>query len=372
MSTLRTVIIGVGAGIFSTHLPPLRQLPFAIVGVTDVNNAIGKAKAEELQCPFYADHRSLLADTKPDVAVIVTPHPFHAPLAIDALTVGCHVLVEKPLAVTVAEADAMIRAAKHAQRNLTVSFQHRFRPEVQAAKALIQSGRIGQLQHIQLTALWPRTARYFGMSAWRGTWKGEGGGILMNQSPHNLDMLCHLVGLPNRVFGIATTNIHKIETEDTATALLEWESGMQGMVHVSTAETGIDERLEIVGTKGRITLTPKGIEAIEFEQDVASFAATSDQLYVGPASRPLEIKLGEGKGDHMAVYTNLYQAITEKQPLLCDGSQARMSLELANAIISSSRSGRPIKLPINRAKYTALLQTLIEQAAKPHPLAPSP
>lgn len=358
MQPLRTIIIGVGAGIFPWHQTALNNTPFTIVGVTDVNATVGQQRADELGCPFYSDHRTLLAETKPDVATIITPHPFHAPLAIDCLNAGVHVLVEKPLSVTVADGDAMIEAARRNQRLLTVSFQNRFRAEALAAKKWIASGKLGEIQHVQMTALWPRTAIYFNQSVWRGTWKGEGGGILMNQSPHNLDMLCHLAGMPSRVYGIARTNFHKIETEDTSTALLEWSNGAQGMLHVSTAETGIKERLEIVGTNGVLSLTPGSLEVKGFERDIRQFLIESDNPYAGPEILPQEVELPEGKADHTHVYTNFFNAITQGQPLMTDGIEALMSLELANAITLSSHLGQPVDVPISRSQYSALLEQL--------------
>lgn len=358
MKKLRTIVIGVGAGIFPWHKTALDNTPFTVVGVTDVNPTVGKQRAEELGCPFFADHQTLLAETKPDTATIVTPHPFHAPLAIDCLNAGVHVLVEKPLSVSVADGDAMVKAAKRNRRLLTVSFQNRFRAEAIAAKEWISSGKLGEIQHVQMTALWPRTAIYFNQSVWRGTWKGEGGGILMNQSPHNLDMLCHLTGLPSLVFGITRTNFHKIETEDTATALFEWSNGAQGMLHVSTAETGIKERLEIVGTQGSLSLTPGSLVVNGFEKDIRQFLVESDNPYAGPEISPREVTLPDSKADHAHVYTNFYKAITENQPLMTDGADALRSLELANAIMLSSHLGKPVKTPISRSRYRKLLEEL--------------
>ena len=196
---LRHVVIGVGAGIFASHHKALTSNGAEWEAVSDVNVELGQQRAAELGCPFYTDHRTMLAETRPDVAVVITPHPFHAPIAIDCLQSGCHVLVEKPMSVHVAEADAMIEAAERADRLLAVNFQMRLRPEVRMARRMIEEGRLGMIQHVNMTMSWTRAASYFKLSSWRGTWTGEGGGVLMNQSPHNLDLLCHLIGLPKRV-----------------------------------------------------------------------------------------------------------------------------------------------------------------------------
>src|SRR5260370_41564466 len=141
----------------------------------------------------------MLAATHPEAASILAPHPFHASLAVDCLQAGAHVLVEKPIAVEVAEADRMIDAATRAGRLLAVNLQHRTRAEIRAAKKLIQDGALGELQRVQMTAIWTRTASSYQRAGWRGTWRGEGGGVLMNQSPHTLDLVCHLARQPARV-----------------------------------------------------------------------------------------------------------------------------------------------------------------------------
>ena len=169
-----------------------------VVGGSDVTPEPGQDRAEEWGCPFYPDHRQMLAETKPDVTVIITPHPFHAPIAIDALNAGSHVLVEKPIAIQVKDADAMIAAARANKRVLAVNYQYRQLPHVRAMKRLIDGGQLGRIQRVTGVFPWMRTAAYYRRGGWRGTWKGEGGGVLMNQAPHDLDLVCHLVGLPQR------------------------------------------------------------------------------------------------------------------------------------------------------------------------------
>ena len=226
-----------------------------LVGVSDLNGVAARERGEALGCPAYVDHRRLLEETRPDVAVVITPHPFHAAIAIDALEAGCHVLVEKPIAIQVAEADAMIEAADHARRILAVNFQRRHDPAVRAARRLVGEGSLGAIQHVDVTAAWPRTRAYFASAPWRGTWRGEGGGLLLNQAPHHLDLLCHLMGLPEAVVAWTPTQLHELETEDTVQAMMRWRGGALGSLHLSTAEAERPERLEIVGTGGYLLLS---------------------------------------------------------------------------------------------------------------------
>lgn len=362
-SRLRYVIIGVGAGVLHMHLPALELPTVELVAVSDVNVELGQQRANELKCAFYANHRAMLADMQPDVAVIITPHTFHAPIAIDCFDAGCHVLVEKPIAVEVAEADAMIEAADKAGRLLAVNFQQRYRPEVRAAYKLIQGGQLGAIQHVDMTVVWTRTTRYFKHSAWRGTWKGEGGGVLLNQAPHNLDLICHLIGMPSRLVAWTRNLLHPIETEDTVQAMLEWPNSLQsqgalGSLHISTAESGVPERLEIVGTNGRLQIQQGKLIFEQFEQDLRDYVVQTDNMYEGPACHPAAVEIEAGAGDHVAIYRNLQEAIWHGTPLIADGRDARMSLELANAMTYSSYSKQQIDLPLDREAYSGLLKRL--------------
>ena len=356
--TIRTVAIGAGAGIFNSHGLVLKEGPFQLIALADINAQAAAARGAEYACPAYTDVHKMLAECAPQVAVVTTPHPFHAQLAIDAMNAGAHVLVEKPIAVQAGEADAMIETAERTGRLLTVSFQQRFRPDIRAAHALIQEGRLGKLQYVGMTFTWPRTAAYFKFAGWRGTWKGEGGGVLLNQAPHNLDMLCHLVGMPSRTTAWTRTTLHNIETEDTVQAMFEWPNGAVGSLHVSTAESGQPDRIEVLGTRGRLELSGGRITFAEFEEDLRTYFPTSEQIYRGPESRDVEVPLQQGKADHRAVYQNLYDAIVHGRPLLTDGREARMSLELANGMILSSHTNTAVEFPLDRDAYAALLTTL--------------
>jgi predicted dehydrogenase len=355
---LRHVVIGIGAGVVSMHRPALELETVDLVAGSDVNAELGRRNADELGCAFYTDHRTMLAETKPDVAVVVTPHTVHAPIAIDCLEAGCHVLVEKPIAIHVAEADAMVEAAARTGRLLAVNFQQRHRPEVRAARQLIEEGHIGAIQHVDMAVAWTRTAAYFKLGAWRGTWAGEGGGVLMNQAPHNLDLICHLAGMPSRVTAWTRTQLHQIEVEDTVQAMLEWPSGAWGSLHISTAEAGRPERLEILGTQGYLQIVQGGVTFQQFDMDVREFVVQSLQPFSAPGVRPVPVELGPGTGDHVAVYRNFHEAILHGAPLAADGAEGRMSLELANAMTYSSCTRSAVDLPLDRQKYAALLEDL--------------
>jgi predicted dehydrogenase len=360
--TLRHAIVGVAAGVYQMHRPGLQLETTEVVGVNDMNVELGKQRADELGCPFYADYHQMLAETQPDVTVILTPHPLHAPMTLDALAAGSHVLVEKPMSVHVAQADDMVAAAEAADRLLAVNFQQRFRPEIRAAYRLIREGRLGQIQHVDMKVVWPRTNAYYQLAGWRGTWAGEGGGVLMNQACHNLDIICHLMGMPERVTAWTRNLIHQIETEDTVNAMLLWSGGTLGSIHISTAEAGIPERLEILGTGGVLQINQGSLSFRQFESSLPRFFEESDEPFSEPDSHPVPVALESGAGDHRAIYRDLHQAILQGTPLMVDGRAGLMSLELANAMIYSSYIGQEVSLPLSRARYVELLDRLVADA----------
>ncbi|MCW5850539.1 MAG: Gfo/Idh/MocA family oxidoreductase [Anaerolineae bacterium] len=360
---LRCVIIGVGGVIGPSHIKALKQMPEAeLVAVADIDAARAQARAQEIGCPWYTDHRAMLAEHKPDVAVITTPHPFHAPLAVDAFAFGAHVLVEKPLAVHVGAADQMIQAADQAGRLLVVNFQQRFRPVIERAKALMESGAIGPIVRTLCIEPWYRPSAYYRAAGWRGTWRGEGGAVLMNQGPHPLDLFCYLAGPPARVTGWIRTRYHAIEAEDTAQAMVEYPNGAPGYLAMSTAETGLTRRLEIVGENGALELAGDQLTVTRLTPDMPEHMATATGMFEAPAAQVETITLPGDGGGHLAVYRDLYRAIVEGGRPRCDGRDGAMSLELANAIILSSFEERTVRLPLDRAAYVALLADL--QAGK--------
>jgi predicted dehydrogenase len=353
---LRIAVIGGGAGIAATHLEAIAALPDAqLVGLSDLSAERLAPRASAAGVPAFADHLAMLAELRPDLAVICTPHPSHITLALDCFAAGAHVLVEKPIAVSVGEADQMIAAAAAAGRTLAVSFQQRFRPEIAQARALVAAGELGALVRVLCVEPWFRSAAYYRSAGWRGTWAGEGGGVLMNQAPHTLDLLCYLAGRPSRVWGITRTLQHAIETEDTAHALLEFPNGAPGYLFVTTAEAG-EQYLEIVGDKAGLRLSNGRLTVTRFQPAQHTHMHESPEHFSAPASSVAEERPAAAESiGHHAVYRDLLAALAEGRQPRCDGAAARESLELANAVTLSSHLGRAVDLPIDRATYDALL-----------------
>jgi UDP-N-acetyl-2-amino-2-deoxyglucuronate dehydrogenase len=356
--TFRYVIIGGGAGIAETHLKALSQLPGAqVVGISDINSEHAAPRAAKLGCPYFSDHREMLTRLQPEIAVVCTPHPSHAALVIDCLEAEAHVLVEKPLTIDVALADSMILAAEAANRILAVSFQHRFRPVVEHVKHLVDSGEIGSLVRVLCVEPWFRTEFYYRSASWRGTWTGEAGGVLMNQAPHPMDILCYLVGTPTKVWGRIRTVAHDIETEDSAEAMLEYPNGASGYLHINTVEAG-KPRLEIVGDRAALEIVGSELTKHCFSPGLSDYRTTSQEMYGAPDIESETIDLPGDGGGHFAVHKDFQAAIIEKRRPSCDARDALMSLELANAITLSSFTRQPVTVPLDRNAYSELLAEL--------------
>jgi predicted dehydrogenase len=292
-----------------------------------------------------------------DVAVVLTSHRTHADIAVACLRAGYHTLVEKPLTVTPGEADRVRAEAVRCGRSLAVALQQRTRTEVREARRLVTSGALGRLQRIELVANWPRRSSYFATAPWRGTWRGEAGGIMINQGQHELDLLCHLAGPPAAVTARTRTSIHPVETEDTVAALAEWPGGALGSLYISTATAGEPQRIEVTGTAGRLRLRPGRLEVWRNETDFRTWALAPGDPYAAPRVEPLDPVDGTG-GTHVELYRDLAAALVDGRPPIAVGDEAAQAVDLAAALNLSAQHGGTVLLPVDRDGYAELLRRL--------------
>lgn len=315
MKTLGTVRIGIigAGGISGTHVRAARGIEdVEVVAVHGSNAAKTAALAASAGAVAYDELDAFLAQPM-DIAVIGSPSGLHAEQAIAALRRGIHVLVEKPLDVTTAKIDALIREADRAGRRVGVFFQERLVPEIAALKAKLDGGELGEPLFASGHVRWYRPPEYYGASRWRGTWKLDGGGALMNQGIHTVDLLTWLLGPVARVTGRTATRLHAIEVEDTAAALLEFESGAIATFEATTAAfPGFPRRLEVTGTKGSVV-----------HEDPARSALVADAT------------------PHRRVLEDFIAAVRSGERPACDARDGRVSVAIVEAIYRSARSGRP-------------------------------
>ena len=336
----------IGAGnISDTHARAASAIP----GVT-VSAVYARSGADRLAgqhgARAYTDFERFLDHRPMEIVAIGTPSGLHATHGIAAAARGLHVLVEKPIDVTVARADALIDAARANGVKLGVFFQDRFAPGVRTLKTLIDEGRLGRPILASARVKWFRPREYYAGSTWRGTQALDGGGALMNQGVHTADLLLWLLGPVRSVFAKTATALHTIEVEDLAVAVLEFANGALATLEATTAAfPGYPRRIELSGTEGSLVLEENRLIAIDLRTDGRpSLADARTQLgpteAEGPAlpaaaSSPVVADVS----GHRAVIEDFIQAIAGDRPPYCDGREGRRSVALVEAIYESARSG---------------------------------
>ena len=305
---------------------------------------------------------ALIASGEIDALMIATPHFQHTTLGIAALEAGLHVMVEKPISAHKADAERLIAAAE-ARPELTFSgmFQMRVEPRYQKIRKLVQTGELGDLiRVIWIMTDWFRAEAYYQSSDWRATWKGEGGGVLLNQCLHQLDALQWIVGMPSRVQShIGIGRHHDIEVEDDVTCYMEYPNGASGAFITSTGETPGSNRFEIAGTKGRLLL--ENDKLIVTRNEVASdeWSRTSKIGFQQPETTVEEIPIPGAENAHALLITNFVNAILDGEELIAPGASGIGSVELANVMVYSGLLGQAIDLPMDGAAWEAKLNELI-------------
>jgi predicted dehydrogenase len=340
MQKLNFAIIGAG-NIAPIHATAIKNIDDAELAAIVTRNAErGRAFVDQYGGKWCADYRDVLSDQSIDVVTICTPHDLHAPMAIEAARAGKHVLVEKPMAISTAECDAMIDACEQAGVTLGVVFQMRFDPLAQKLKSLINAGKLGRLLWNTTTALWYRTDEYYRSSAWRGTWAHEGGGVLINQGVHVIDLMLYLTGMPTRVVAQTRTLNHSIQVEDGALAILEYPDNRLGLIQATVATyPGYPERLEIAGTNGS-AIYHRGQARLEWHlQNPHEDGELQAEISSG-ASAPMNINAS----GHTMQFQNFADAVRHHTTPLVDGREGRKSIAVIEAIYRSSRENRQIEI----------------------------
>lgn len=310
----------------------------------------------------FDDVHQMIRSGLVDAVLIATPHWQHSEIGMAALAAGLHVMVEKPVAAHKADAERFIAAHKKNPRCVfSVMSQLRTEPRYQAMRELLRAGALGTLVRVSwINTDWFRPEAYYQSSEWRATWRGEGGGVLLNQSLHYLDLLQWLVGMPVRVRGFCRFGrFHDIEVEDDVTAFLEWADGATGTFVASTGEAPGTNRLEISGTRGRLRLEEDKLLLTENVCDAVAYSRSTDQAFGRPAATTREVPFANAPQPHAVLLQNFVNAILHGERLIAPGEDGIHAVELANAIVYSSVQDRTVELPLDAAAWAAQLDRLI-------------
>jgi predicted dehydrogenase len=366
MKQVRLGIVGLG-NIGRYHADYLLNKKISRCELTAVSDAYAPSLEPFKSKPLKTFERSedMIRSGEIDAIVIATPHYLHTTIGIDALKSGLHVMVEKPISAHKADAERLIAEHKqHPKQIFAGMFQLRVEPRYLKIRKVLQSGDLGQFVRLNwIITDWFRTEAYYASGGWRATWKGEGGGVLLNQCLHQLDILQWLCGMPARVRGFCQLGrFHNIEVEDEVTCYLEWANGASGVFLSSTGEAPGTNRFELIGTRGKVVLENNRLTFTRNETDMIEFSKTSKSGFAKPEVWQVEIPFENAQNPHAILMQNFTDAILDGTPLIAPGTDGMGSVELANVLLYSSLMNQTIELPLDSAAWEKKLQQLIAES----------
>ncbi len=362
MSKVRLGIVGLGnIGKFHTgYLLAGKIARCELTAVSDTHGPNLEPFAAQGVATF-SDCTEMIRSGKINALVVATPHFLHTTLGIEALRAGLHTMIEKPISAHKADAERLCAVAReHPGQVFAGMFQMRVEPRYLEIRRLLAE-ELGRLVRVNwIITDWFRTEAYYASGGWRATWKGEGGGVLLNQCLHQLDMLQWLCGQPARVRGFCQLGqFHDIEVEDSVSCHLEWANGATGVFVSSTGEAPGTNRLEIIGTRGKLVLENDRLTFARNGADMAEFSRTATSGFTKPEVTHLEIPFESAPNPHATLMQNFVDAILDGTPLIAPGHEGLGSVELANVLLYSSLLQQTVELPMDGAAWEAKLNELI-------------
>lgn len=368
MDKVRIGIIGIG-NMGSSHATYISrgEIPNAeLKAVCDINPErlkwAGENIGEEVQ--KFDNPEALITSGVVDAVMIATPHYEHPPLAIKALKQGLHVLIEKPAGVYTKQVREMNEVAQKTDRVFGIMYNQRTNPLYQKMRDLVQSGELGELKRTNwIITNWYRSQSYYDSGGWRATWAGEGGGVLLNQCPHNLDLWQWICGMPIRVRAFCGYGkYHNIEVEDDVTAYVEYENGATGVFITSTADAPGTNRFEITGDRGKLVAEEGKLTFWRLRESEREFNKRYRGGFGQPECWKCEIPLSGKETAHKGITTNWVNAILKGTPLLAPGLEGINGLTISNAMHLSSWLDDWVELPLDENLFYEKLQERIRNS----------
>ena len=365
---LRLGIIGAG-NIAMTHIRNVQEgkcPDIEITAVADRKESRRQWAREQLpDAAIFSEGSELIAARPCDAVLIAVPHYQHPPLAIEALRAGLHVMCEKPAGVyTLQVREMMAEADKHPELTFGMMFNQRTNCVYRKIKQMLTDGELGEIKRVNwIVTDWYRTQYYYDSGAWRATWAGEGGGVLLNQAPHNLDLWQWICGMPAEVTAWCdVARYHRIEVEDDAAIFTRYENGATGAFLTSTGELPGTNRLEIAGDRGKLVLENGLLKWWRLPRPEPEIRFASQENFVSPDCEYEEIAPDAPETAHQGILANFAGAILRGEELLSPGADGLNELTISNAAYLSAWTGnRPVSLPMDEAAFDRLLD---ERAAK--------
>jgi len=365
MKQVRFGVVGLG-NIGGTHCRNIRSADSKDFRLSAVCSNVPHQAAEaggEYGVPHFSDAQAMFDSGQADAVIIATPHYWHVPLAIRAARAGLHVLCEKPLSATVGPARAMIAQCRRRRVALGAMLQHRTRGIMIKMKQLADRGAIGEVfRVVMICSNWFRTQAYYDSGAWRGTWDGEGGGVLINQAPHHLDLFQWIGGMPRRVMGLLDTRTHRIEVEDTANFLCDYGRGKVGYLYATTAELPGGEQFALYGDKGILLAEGGKLRLGKLPFSIRRFTRESDYRGAGQTQTNVswrELPTPPDRGGHIEIIRAFAAHILRGTPMYASGRDGLNELELSNAMYLAGFTGQAVNLPVDADKMERLMDRLM-------------
>lgn len=307
---------------------------------------------------YYSDYKQMLIQADIDAVIVAIPHPLHSEAAICAFEHGKHVLVEKPVDIYTSKARKLNEAARRSGKVFGVMFNQRTHSLFVKAKQLVQEGALGEIKRsVWIITNWYRTQFYYDSGSWRATWAGEGGGVLVNQAPHQLDLWQWICGMPQAVTAFCTEGkYHNIEVEDDATIFAQYANGAEGVFITTTGESPGTNRLEISGTKGKLVLENGVMKWWKLSCDERICNATEQKSFVEIPFTYEQIPEDPESPGHRGILQNFTDAILYGKPLIAPGYEAINSVTIQNAAYLSAWKGNtPVAIPFDEKEFDAML-----------------
>ena len=333
-----------------------------LAAICDIKPAkLEMAKKAYPDVALFDNHMDMFKSGKIDAVIIATPHYFHPTIGIDAFNCGINVISEKPAGVYTKQVEEIIAVAKKSGLAYGMMFNQRTNPMYQKMREMVQGGELGNLYRcVWIITDWFRTQSYYDSGDWRATWDGEGGGVLLNQCPHQLDLWQWIFGMPTRIHAFCHEGkYHNIEVEDDVTAYAEYANGATGVFITTTGEAPGTNRFEITGTLGKLVAEGNTLKFTKNEVDAAEFSRTSDQGFGKPKTEYIEYKFENGGPQHKGITQNFTDHLIKGTPLLASGYEGINGLSISNAMMLSSWKNDWVNLPNDGEEFWAELQKKI-------------
>jgi len=361
--SIRIGVVGLG-NIAQQHIKNVLEGHVRHAKLTAICSRSESDYTRSLGVAHFTDYRELIASRLCDAVVVATPTYSHLDVGAAVLDAGLHLMMEKPMGLSIAEGEELVARANRSGAVAALMLNQRADPLFLRMREIVVSGDLGDLIRINWTMTnWFRPEVYFQVSDWRATWRGEGGGVLVNQCIHNLDILQWICGMPSSLRAFCRFGrFHDVEVEDDVTAYLEYDNGATGIFVGSTGEAPGNNRFEIIGDSGSLVFDGKTLTVSRNEVSTAQFNRETREMFGMPGSSSEPLSIDRAVNQHAILLSNFVESIRNDESLIAPLDDGLSSLAIANGMLMSTWTDSKVDFPIDAVEYSRLLQQKIESS----------